>query len=121
MKVQTGIRTDDKLLGMGGNMTARFKRLMGLALVLLTASMTWAGVVGPASAEDTLSHPGDHDVTLDFGNLKRHFILHVPAGYDAAKPIPLVVMLHGHGGTAKGISKVGWSQEADKETFLVAY
>jgi len=45
----------------------------------------------------------------------------VPPGYDGAKPAPLVVLLHGYGGTAAiqdGYFKL--SDEADAKGFLLA-
>src|SRR5262245_45777057 len=102
-------------------MRGRMRTIGGLGLILISALLTWQGVLSPANAQATLKQPGDHDLVIMVGKLKRHFILHVPTGYQAGKAVPLVVMLHGHGGTARAMSKVGWSEEADKEAFLVAY
>ena len=52
----------------------------------------------------------------------RHYVLHVPAGHDRAKPAPLVISLHGGGlwGAAqKEISQ--WNAVADREGFIVVY
>jgi len=46
---------------------------------------------------------GDTNVTLQVGSLKRSYVLHVPAAYNGSKPAPLIVELHGIGGT-------GWGQ-----------
>ena len=43
--------------------------------------------------------PGEHPLSL--GD-ERDGILYVPAGYAASRPAPLVVMLHGAGGSARG-------------------
>ncbi len=50
----------------------------------------------PAGAE---TQPGVHRLGLDPG---RDGLLLVPAGYDAGRPAPLAVMLHGAGGDAAG-------------------
>jgi len=52
----------------------------------------------------------------------RNFLLHVPPGYSADKPLPLVVVLHGAFSTATQTEQeTGFSALADAENFLVAY
>ena len=52
----------------------------------------------------------------------RECVLHAPPAYDQSKPIPLVIMLHGFGGTAlSALRETGWSAKADQETFIIAY
>ena len=46
---------------------------------------------------DKSPSPGLHSLGLD---KKRDAIIYIPTGYDAAKPAPLAVMLHGAGGDA---------------------
>lgn len=59
-------------------------------------------------------------ITTDQGD--REFILYVPASYDPAKPVALVIMLHGFGGTGLSAAKeTGWSAKADQESFIVLY
>jgi polyhydroxybutyrate depolymerase len=53
---------------------------------------------------------------------KRGYVLHVPPGHDRARPVPLVISLHGAGlwGAAqRSISQ--WNEVADRERFVVAY
>jgi len=54
----------------------------------------------PASPTQTCS-PGLRAVTLP-GNSARNAWLYVPASYQPARPMPLVVALHGAGGVAQG-------------------
>src|SRR5215467_1279540 len=52
---------------------------------------------------------------------QRPYQLVVPAGYDAAHPTPLVVMLHGY--TSSGVAEdgyLGWSRLAQQDSFLLA-
>lgn len=57
--------------------------------------------LGGASRADGLSGgPGLHALGLAEG---RDGFLYVPAGYDGVRPAPLVLLLHGAGGTARGI------------------
>jgi len=56
------------------------------------------------------------------GGFRRSYRVHVPAGYDPARPAPLVVVLHGALSTAKEMEKhSGFSDLADREGFLVLY
>ncbi len=66
--------------------------------------------------------PGDHDFTLEIGGLKRRYIVHVPSAYDGTKALPVVIMFHGGGGTARGaMRETGWAQKADKENFFAVF
>ncbi len=66
--------------------------------------------------------PGDHSLTMKVGDLNRHYIVHVPANYGGRKPVPVVIMFHGGGGTARGaMRETGWAQKADQEGFLAVF
>jgi polyhydroxybutyrate depolymerase len=57
-----------------------------------------------------------------FNGVRRSYLVHVPAGYDPAKPVPLVVVIHGAFDTAGGIEKIsGFSALADREKFVALY
>lgn len=48
--------------------------------------------------------------------------MHVPASYDGKRPLPIVVMFHGGGGTAKdAMTETGWTEKADEAGFIVAF
>lgn len=52
----------------------------------------------------------------------REYLLHVPQSYDATRPTPLVISLHGTGlwpASQSGMS--GWNAIADDEGFIVVY
>jgi polyhydroxybutyrate depolymerase len=57
-----------------------------LAALLLSAAGAWA-------------QAGDFQFTLHHDGLERQYRVHVPARYDASKPAPLLVALHGGGGS----------------------
>lgn len=60
--------------------------------------------------------------TLQVGNLERSYYLHVPPTYTGEQPVPLVLMLHGRGGSGRGIERqTGFSEKSDEVGFLVAY
>ena len=63
---------------------------------------------------------GSEEFTLLSGGIARTYRVHTPAGLPAEAP--LVVMLHGGGGSAAVAEQYyGWDQEADREQFVVAY
>ena len=63
-------------------------------------------------------------VNPDFaqGEAVRTYRLHVPAGYDPARPLPVLLDLHGFGGSAAGEEQAsGYDALADREGFLAVY
>jgi polyhydroxybutyrate depolymerase len=63
--------------------------------------------------------PFDQRIPVQVGGRRREFLLHRPAGPGLH---PLVVMLHGTGGSAAwAADETGWSDLADREGFAVAY
>jgi len=62
------------------------------------------------------------DSQLQSSGETRHYQLYVPASYDASKPAPLVISLHGawlYPGMQKRLT--GWNTLADEKGFIVAY
>jgi polyhydroxybutyrate depolymerase len=58
-------------------------------------------------------------VLVTHGGLDRSYLLHVPP---TAGPVPVVMMLHGAGGSAEfAADETGWSELADREGFAVVY
>lgn len=66
--------------------------------------------------------PGDHLRDLNVGMMSRSYKLHVPPGYDAKQPTPLVMIFHGLGGDAEDITQIsGMSKKSDEAGFLLIY
>ena len=66
--------------------------------------------------------PGDHNESLEFGGRTRTFIAHLPPEFDGRKTLPLVIMIHGAGGSGAGAEReTGWSKLADGDGFLAVY
>jgi polyhydroxybutyrate depolymerase len=66
--------------------------------------------------------PWDREETLKLENLARHFIVHVPPGFDGHDKLPVVIMIHGAGGTGQGaIEETRWDQKADRENFIAVF
>lgn len=60
-------------------------------------------------------------ITLTVGGQAREYLLHVPSGRAGGGPRPLVIFLHGAGGTAAWADgETGWSALADSEGFALA-
>ena len=62
------------------------------------------------------------DADVDVNGVTRAYRIHLPASYDSSRPVPLVIMLHGHGGHAATFEEsTGMSEKADHEGFIVLY
>jgi polyhydroxybutyrate depolymerase len=79
----------------------------------------WARTRG-ASIDES---PPDHvRMTIATAQGDRQWIIYVPASCDKARLTPLVIMLHGFGGTGSSAAKETlWSAKADFESFIIAY
>lgn len=62
----------------------------------------------------------DYDFTLQHNGLERHYKIHVPISYDKNKATPLVIYLHGGGGSTKAAYSDGVDSYSDKYGFLLA-
>lgn len=94
-----------------------------LFISLLVFCLSSVGcLTGEIRSQNSNLGPGNHTLTLTVQGLKRDYIVHVPSGYDSKTPLPLVIMLHGGGGTAKAaIKETGWDKKADEAGFLAVF
>lgn len=53
----------------------------------------------PSTRNASISQPGTYKRRLVHDGLHREYLVHVPEGYDPSKPAPLVIALHGGGGS----------------------
>ncbi|CAN5886261.1 PHB depolymerase family esterase [soil metagenome] len=64
--------------------------------------------------------PGRFEATVEAQGWKWRLRVHVPDVYDGRKPLPMVLVLHGSGGSgAEFLDKAGWAREAEQSGFLV--
>jgi polyhydroxybutyrate depolymerase len=60
--------------------------------------------------------------SMSHGGYTRTYRMHVPAGRDGSAPLPLVLVLHGGGGTGAQIERLtGFNAVADAQGFVVVY
>lgn len=93
--------------------------------IFSTLAAGLVGLCGPAfnpqvACAQGRAEPGWHTHSVVVDGLERTYLLHVPA--DFKSPSPLVIMLHGGGGTARAASwETEWAAKAEKEGFLVVF
>jgi polyhydroxybutyrate depolymerase len=66
----------------------------------------------------------DQRISLLHDGLKRTFKINIPTGYNKTVKVPLVIALHGRGGTGKSmmiITRRGFEKLADKDGFIIVY
>jgi polyhydroxybutyrate depolymerase len=79
---------------------------------LLAAGAAYAGSSASGVVKKTLTADG----------AKREYYVHAPAAYDAGRSWPLVLVLHGGGGTAAKMDKLtGMNAAADRAGFIACY
>lgn len=89
-----------------------------IAAVLLGTVTLLAWAMGPPAQAETITD------SITWGGLGRTYRLHFSASYEKTRPMPLVIALHGGGGTGARMEKLtlgGFNTLADKEGFMVAY
>jgi polyhydroxybutyrate depolymerase len=93
--------------------------------IALIAALALAALAAPARAASPCAQEppsGDVPITLTSRGLTRHAILHVPPIAQTGQRLPLVVALHGAGGTGQGMEEYsGLDVVADGEDFAVVY
>lgn len=107
---------------------------MKLALSLLMVALLAGCATAPqpaatpaTSPKETLPPeipaPGDHSLAfLKPDGTKREYLLHAPPDYASGKRYPLVIALHGSGGTPQEMAKMTkLSELADTKGFVVVY
>ena len=80
----------------------------------------------PIAAEPTRPEQdvvsGDRSYTISSGGMERTYYLHIPPNYDPAQATALVLAYHGISLNAQEMMRIsGFSAQADKDNFLVAY
>jgi polyhydroxybutyrate depolymerase len=100
-------------------MVSRMSSMLAVVVVLGAAPAAWAQ---SAPSACNLPHvSGVHERRLMSGGRERAYRLFVPPGYDGRTALPLVLEMHGSGGTSAGQSRTsGFDAVAAREGFAVA-
>jgi polyhydroxybutyrate depolymerase len=70
-------------------------------------------------ADTTALPPGRHNLTIDAAGHTWRYTVQVPKGLDRDRRVPLVLILHGSGGTGPMyLDRCGWAEKADREGFV---
>src|SRR6266481_6156042 len=87
------------------------------------AALSLSGIPFIQAQRDSLSlGPGDHRLWISVGALRREYLVHVPEGYRAGVPIPVVLMFHGSGGSIESDLKgTGWIKKGEQEAFVTVF
>ncbi|HEX7079531.1 MAG TPA: PHB depolymerase family esterase [Gammaproteobacteria bacterium] len=98
------------------------QHVLSAALVAVGLVSTAAAQTSPATGScDLEAAPGVTEQRLSSGGRERGYRLFVPPSYDGRTPLPLVLDLHGSGGTAAGQANTSrFEALAAREGFLVA-
>lgn len=94
----------------------KMRTRLGILIAAFGAVM-WAQTAPP----DTLA-TGDYPYTLSWGGLERSYVVHVPPAYNCRAALPVVLVLHGAGGSAtQAINNYRMNPLADRNGFLAVY
>jgi polyhydroxybutyrate depolymerase len=63
--------------------------------------------------------PGDYNFSLAYDGIVREYSVHIPRGYKNTVPTPIVIYLHGGGGSIKAAYKDGIDKYSDKFGFIL--
>jgi len=75
-----------------------------------------------ANLADIPTKPGDHNMSLTIGGVKRDYTVHIPPGYDGSKPVPVMYFYHYFTGSGKEMAEYsGMNAISDRENFITVY
>lgn len=97
-------------------------------IILLALSLAVIVFLSISSCLNRIATPSDrigtHTGSITWDGLERTYLIYIPSSWNKIKSMPLVIALHGGGGTGKRMVKLtqgGFNTLADKEGFIVVY
>lgn len=91
-------------------------------LFLIVLLVAVVGVILLTASKN--GHAGNRTEEIICDGLDRTYIIHIPFSHNKRKSVPLLIVLHGGGGTSKGmveLTRGGFNTLADKKGFIVVY
>jgi polyhydroxybutyrate depolymerase len=79
--------------------------LVVLTLAGLTLSQSRTVAATRRASAGTITAPGDYRFSLRHGGRERLYLVHVPKSFRAKSPMPIVIAMHGGGGSADYMAK----------------
>lgn len=100
--------------------------LLLLALAACAPNRNRSGAINQPLAAATPAtaslRAGDQDASLTIGRRERSYVVHLPPAINAQRNFPLVIVLHGGGGSDDNVARMsGMSVKADQEGFITVY
>lgn len=90
--------------------------ILFLLVIILFSCKKETEMVEPKSFPETVNG------TITYQNNSRKYILHIPSSYNGTSEFPLVVFLHGGGGSAaSAVNFTNFNQVSKSENFLMVY
>jgi polyhydroxybutyrate depolymerase len=107
------------------------KRLSGSALLLLSLLLSLLNFncvsfrnhsLNQTAPVDSTPTNYDYSSSIFSGGLQRTYNVHISSSYDKTRPTPLLIVLHGGGGTGQGMTKLAsFNAISDRENFIIVY
>lgn len=92
-----------------------------LAIMLMIVCVS-AGAGCADSRQPNIANSSENVNTIRVGELERRYTVHVPPRYTGKTAMPVVIMLHGGGGTGKAAAiETAWGAKADEAGFLAVF
>lgn len=102
--------------------TSRGGRRLALAVGITTLLLSGFSLARAAASCTNAAVPGSAELQLMVDGKQRSALVHVPPGLPPGGRVPLVLALHGFGGSGAQMERYsGFSRVADRYGFLVAY
>lgn len=99
--------------------SATIKTLIGLALIACVIGVALRAQ-GQERAPEPQAKPGSYRLTFENQGLERAAVVYVPTGYQESSQPPLVIALHGAGGSGEhAVTNDHWKETADDKGFLL--
>jgi polyhydroxybutyrate depolymerase len=96
------------------------RRVLVLALAL--GVLAWVAPAAAASPCGRGTRSARYTIVLTSGGIKRYALVNIPPAAASGRPLPLLLALHGAGGTGRGMdASTGLSALADRYGFVAVY